>query len=153
MTTPPIIDVVEASARPLAPCLVKDPVLDKSVANDVLPKLRTLSEADVRLIIREHALLLIVRFYHAVQSGEVQRDPATYFHRAVGYNPAIQRSIIARGSDLTGAEIDQLGLPAMINACAEVIHLAQCAHTTERLANIILEEAGGLVPELLAEPR
>jgi hypothetical protein len=153
MTTPPIINVFEANTRVLAPHLAKEPVLDKAVANDVVPALRTLTEADVRLIIRQHAMPLILQFYHAVQRGEVQRAPGAHLFRAIAENPSIQWSIVQRGSDLSDAQIDSLRPPALRQACGEVIILARCVYPDEQLASVILEEVSVLAPELMVEAR
>jgi len=143
VTNPSIYSVIGANGS----------ALDKAVANDVLTMLRTLTEADVRMIIREHALLLVIQFYHAVQSGEVQRDPAAHLFRAISDNSDVQRSIVRYGSDLSEAAIGQLQPPALRHACGEVIILARCVHADELLASIIFEELGTLVPELLEELR
>jgi hypothetical protein len=68
--------------------------------------------------------------------------------RAISSNPSVQWSIVWRGSDLTDAQIDRLQPASLINACIEVIELARCVHSDERLVEIIIEEVSVVAPEL-----
>ena len=126
----------------------KGVILRMDAANDVVARLRTPSEADIRALVLKHALLLTVQLYHPVQSGEVQRDPARYISQFIANSYVVQRDIVRCGSYLTFAQVNLLQPPSLIAACMEVIELARCVYADRFIIGLIVDEMRTFMPGL-----
>lgn len=110
--------------------------------------LRTLSEEQVRVLLRGHMLGLTTSLHHAIESGDAQKEPVTYALRALAENPCLMRCMVAEGAGLMPAQLDQMCVDLLFNACSEIAMVARRHHGDQRLKAIAWEEMAPFLPTL-----
>ena len=86
--------------------------------------------------------------YHAIEVGRAQKEPVTYAVRALADDLCLMRCMVAEGAGLTPAQLDQMSVDLLFNACSEIAMVARQHHGEQRLKAIVLEELAPFFPAL-----